>query len=126
MIDPSPDDCPSAAAWGLLASCRKSPSAKADFWRNTYPKLMPTRAQLEKDEKSGTKDLSKAREVIEDLLEFGRKAREAAGEEIKEQGDGDQGSESVPSDDWGIEPPPPVGELPDGVRGAIAAVEAGE
>lgn len=45
----TPADCPSPIAWNLLAHCLESPQAKADFWKNTYPKLLPSRSQLEED-----------------------------------------------------------------------------
>jgi hypothetical protein len=74
VLDPRPKDCPSAAAWGLLSQCRQSLQARSDFWKLTYAKLLPTKAQMEK-EQDALPDESKAKEVIEDLLRFGREAR---------------------------------------------------
>ena len=82
ILDPKPKDCPSAAAWGLLAQCRDSAIAQSDFWKQTFPKLLPSRTQMEQ-ERDAAPDESKAKEVIEDLLRFGRKAKE---EEVEEAG----------------------------------------
>lgn len=47
MLSPDVDGCPDATAWGLLAHCRRSELARAEFWKQTYPKLLPSKAQLE-------------------------------------------------------------------------------
>jgi len=80
--NPEPKDCPSAAAWGLLAQCRNSPIARGEFWKQTYPKLLPSRAQMEQEQDS-VPDESKAKEVIEDLLRFNREAKNAAKEGVE-------------------------------------------
>jgi len=69
VVDPAPVNCPSAAAWGLLAQCRSSMIARSEFWKQTYPKLLPSKAQLDKEDEAVT-DESKAVEVIQELLSF--------------------------------------------------------
>ena len=44
-------EAPSAVAWGLLMTCRKNPAAFQDFWLSIYPKMLPTKAQFEAEEK---------------------------------------------------------------------------
>ncbi len=39
--------CPDPAAWALYTACLKIPGFESDFWRNVYPKIVPTRSQLE-------------------------------------------------------------------------------
>jgi hypothetical protein len=73
IADPQPGECPSAAAWGLLAQCRRSPAHMADFWKLTYPKLLPSRAQMEKQQEDVDQE-GRAAGVIEDLLRFGQEA----------------------------------------------------
>lgn len=71
--DPKPEDCPSAAAWGLLAQCRESHVARADFWKQTFTKLMPSKAEMEKKNELKSKR-GKAKEVIDELLSFRQEA----------------------------------------------------
>ena len=66
--DPNPADCPSSSAWGLLAHCRSSNVARSEFWKQTYPKLLPSRAKMEEQQEVDNE--GKAAEVIEDLLRF--------------------------------------------------------
>jgi hypothetical protein len=79
ISDPSVKECPSAAAWNFLAQCRNSITAKSEFWRMTYPKLLPTKSQLEKEGRVEKLDVGKAAEVIDKLLKFGQEAKDAAG-----------------------------------------------
>jgi len=95
IADPQPKDCPSAAAWGLLVQCRKSGIAQSDFWKQTFPKLLPSRTQMEED-RSDLPDEGRAKEVIEDLLRFGREAKEEPKEEeVVEKEEKDEESELV-------------------------------
>ena len=69
--------CPDPMAWALLSHCRSSKVAAAEFWKQIFPKLLPTKAQMDainnqgKDDKGG-----KAAEVIDELLQFSAQARE--------------------------------------------------
>jgi len=47
IADVTPKDCPDPVAWNMLVHCRKFSAAKNEFWRTTYPKLLPSRNQLE-------------------------------------------------------------------------------
>ena len=47
VADVSAADAPGPSAWALLCHCRQIPSAKADFWRTIWPKLIPSKALLE-------------------------------------------------------------------------------
>jgi len=64
--DVSPSDCPDPIAWNMLVHCRKFPAAKNEFWRNTYPKLLPSKSQLE-EVKSDDYDGKSMVEVIEQI-----------------------------------------------------------
>jgi hypothetical protein len=48
--DATAKDAPSATAWGLLMVCRSNPERNEFFWRNIYPKLLPSKAQFETEE----------------------------------------------------------------------------
>jgi hypothetical protein len=74
VVDPSPKDCPSAAAWGLLSQCRDSMVSESEFWKLTFPKLLPSRAQMEALELDKLPDVGRADEVIKELLQFRRDA----------------------------------------------------
>jgi len=41
------DDIPCPEAWSMLIRYRADEDAKADFWDKVYPKLLPSRAQLD-------------------------------------------------------------------------------
>ena len=116
VLDPCSDECPSSAAWGLLASCRKSPSAKADFWRNTFTKLMPSRAAMEKEEAGSAGDLSRAADVIEELLRFGRESRD----EVEKGSSGSSSEELDPGEGQIVSTSEEVKDLPDDVEAALA------
>lgn len=110
--DPCSSDCPSAAAWGLLAQCRESVVARSDFWKTTYPKLLPTKSQMEQEQKRGP-DEGRAKAVIEDLLRFGREARDGGDKSEPEasviEGEGDAvsgGEVEVPGGGEGDEQDP--------------------
>ena len=74
--NPRHEDCPSAAAWGMLGQCRSSMISQSDFWKQTFPKLLPSRTEMEK-ERDGATSESKAMEVINKLLEFKEEAEGA-------------------------------------------------
>lgn len=46
--DITPADAPSAGAWGLLIACRRYPDVFKDFYRTTWPKILPNKAELDK------------------------------------------------------------------------------
>lgn len=96
--NPKPEDCPSAAAWGMLGQCRSSMISQSDFWKQTYPKLLPSKTEMEKA-RDGASNESKAMEVIDKLLDFKEEAENAEPEE-----------EATVSVSGGI-----VGEIPDSV-----------
>jgi len=73
VTDPDPADCPSAAAWGLLAQCRESITSRNDFWKQTFPKLLPTKAQMEK-KGDGKPNEARTMEIIDEMLQFKEEA----------------------------------------------------
>jgi len=79
VSNPSTEECPDATAWALLSHCRMSPLAVAEFWKTTYTKLLPSRAQMEVQKGDNETDGSKALEVIEDLLRISEEAKRSCG-----------------------------------------------
>jgi len=49
VSDPKPEDAPSSEAWSMLCWVKSSPQAEAQFWGQIYTKLLPTRQQLDAD-----------------------------------------------------------------------------
>lgn len=49
-LDVKPEEAPSKLAWNLLLWVR-NPLNECDFWKSIWTKLLPTRSQLEKEEK---------------------------------------------------------------------------
>lgn len=80
VTDPSIEECPSAAAWAWLSQCRSSIISKADFWKITVPKLLPSKAQMDSGQDPDAVDEGKAVEVIDRLLKFS---------DVKEESDGE-------------------------------------
>lgn len=73
VADVQPIDAPDPIAWGLLLHCRQYPTAKADFWKTTFPKLLPSRAQME-EAKPEDMDGQSQVDVIDQIKEIRRKA----------------------------------------------------
>ncbi len=46
---PDVSEAPSSTAWGMLIWAQATPGNTNEFWKNIFPKLMPTRAQIEAD-----------------------------------------------------------------------------
>jgi hypothetical protein len=66
--------------------------SEAEFWKLTYPKLLPSRAQMEVLDSDKLPDESRAKAVIEDLLRFSRESRKRA---VKEALDAEADSAGV-------------------------------
>ncbi len=49
-MDVDSSACPSAIAWTLLLECRDSPAFRVEFLTKMWPKLLPTKAQMENDD----------------------------------------------------------------------------
>ena len=49
--DVSPRDAPSSEAWGMLVWARRSPVNESQFWGSIYAKLLPSRSQIDGDQK---------------------------------------------------------------------------
>lgn len=129
--DPDPVDCPSAAAWSMLVQCRESGHARGEFWKMTFPKLLPSRAQMEAD-LNDVPDEGRAKEAIDDLLGFKDEAEAA----YPSDEDGAGGDEEQATGSWGDLDPPDhdnLGEedengieiLPDGAI-PFRAIQPGE
>jgi len=53
---PDPEDCPDPFAWTLLRQCRDNPAFVAFFIEKLWVKLLPSRAQQERDADDGRVD----------------------------------------------------------------------
>lgn len=73
---PDPKDAPSSQAWGMLMWVRRSPQNESEFWRQIYPKLLPSRTQVD-NEDAKIDDGGAVLSMIEDVRTA---AREAAAE----------------------------------------------
>jgi hypothetical protein len=51
VIDVSPSDAPSSEAWGMLVWARRSPMNESQFWGSIYAKLLPSRSQIEAEQR---------------------------------------------------------------------------
>jgi hypothetical protein len=51
VIDVSPGDAPSSEAWGMLVWARRSPMNESQFWGSIYAKLLPSRSQIEAEQR---------------------------------------------------------------------------
>jgi len=60
-VDVKPEDAPSAGAWGLLMAVRNDPTLKMDFYKTIWPRLLPSRSQIE----TGDKFTDDGRETLE-------------------------------------------------------------
>ena len=49
--DVSPSDAPSSEAWGMLVWARRSPMNESQFWGTIYAKLLPSRSQMESEQR---------------------------------------------------------------------------
>lgn len=49
VSDAAAADAPSSEAWSMLCWVKSSPQAEAQFWGQIYTKLLPTRQQLDQD-----------------------------------------------------------------------------
>ena len=47
--DVGPGDAPSMGAWGYLMQCRSDDTIKRSFYSTVWPKLLPSRSELERD-----------------------------------------------------------------------------
>jgi len=79
VSNPSAEECPDATAWALLAHCRMSPLAVAEFWKTTYTKLLPSRAQMEAQKGDNETDGSKTLQIISELRKIGKEAIKQCG-----------------------------------------------
>jgi len=46
------EDAPSALAWNLFRWVSQSDETRADFWKGIWPKVLPTKAQIDRDDRS--------------------------------------------------------------------------
>ena len=65
--DLGPEDAPSSGAWSLLQTLRNDDLALKSFYTQVYPKLLPTKAQMEKGD-DRAEDGRKQFDLIEGLL----------------------------------------------------------
>ena len=66
-------DAPSPEAWGMLQSYRSSQARMDDFWDKVYPKLMPSKAQLEKTKVLTSLDGQDIVRTIDKILKINEK-----------------------------------------------------
>jgi hypothetical protein len=67
VSDVGPGDAPSSEAWGMLLWARRSPMNESQFWGTIYAKLLPSRSQIESEQRY-TEDGSKVEEMASRLL----------------------------------------------------------
>jgi hypothetical protein len=77
VADPRLSECPDPTAWALLSHCRRSLMAAGEFWKQTYTKLLPSRAQLEQVEDDAD-DSGVTLETLEKIREARVRAMEVA------------------------------------------------
>lgn len=65
--DVGPGDAPSSEAWGMLLWARRSPMNESQFWGTIYAKLLPSRSQIEAEQRY-TEDGSRVEEMASRLL----------------------------------------------------------
>jgi hypothetical protein len=67
----SREQAPSGVAWSLLKWCKSAPECEQDFWRAIFPKVLPTRQQIqsEMDRVDDVRHLEVARKFLESLNE---------------------------------------------------------
>lgn len=65
--DVSPADAPSSEAWGMLVWARRSPMNESQFWGTIYAKLLPSRSQMESEQRYAD-DGVRVEETAERLL----------------------------------------------------------
>lgn len=82
--DVSPEDCPDAAAWRLLKRCRDSKLFEQLFWQSMWTKVVPSRAQIEKEagpsEMDGTQEIA----MIDKIRVAAQKAKDVDAERERE------------------------------------------
>lgn len=61
------EDIPCAEAWGMLQSYKASGERKQEFWDKVYPKLMPSRSQLDEGKVKKEVDGAEILRAIEKL-----------------------------------------------------------
>lgn len=74
-IDPCVKSCPSRGAWGWLMHIQQNSVAESDFYTKIYPKLMPTRSEIDHKSKvvvSMAADIGRATALKNRLIEVGR------------------------------------------------------
>ena len=49
ILDVAAEDAPSAGAWAYLMEIRTSPIIRSEFYRTVYPKLLPSKAQIDNE-----------------------------------------------------------------------------
>jgi len=64
--DLKPEDAPSSGAWYLLQTLKTDDLARKSFYTTVYPKLLPNKAQMEKNDRA--EDGRKQFDLIERLL----------------------------------------------------------
>ena len=93
----SRSDCPDPAAWGMFEECKKSPSFRSIFWQSIYPKLIPSRSQLD-DRKPGMLDGEEIVSLIDRIIGVKESAmRGSATEEHQSHALEDAGSTPAPA-----------------------------
>jgi len=63
-------ECPSSTAWGMLQQCRTNPMFRFEFWKTIYPKMLPTRSQIEDGSDQGEFDGEVTHEHLRKLAEM--------------------------------------------------------
>ena len=70
--------CPSSGAWSLLSACRSSNDLKREFYRQIWPKLLPTKSHLEMEARY--RDDGRQLEIIDRVSAAAREADGLSGD----------------------------------------------
>ena len=78
ISDVSVGSCPSSGAWSLLSACRSSKDLKREFYRQIWPKLLPTKSHLEMEARY--RDDGRQLEIIDRVSAAAREADGLSGD----------------------------------------------
>ena len=66
VVDVKPEDAPCGGAWSLLMELRKDAVMRSDFYRSTWPKLLPAKSQV--DIEANIRDDNRVLEQVDNVL----------------------------------------------------------
>jgi len=79
--DVKPEDAPCGGAWALLMECRGDAGIRQDFYKSIWPKLLPTKQQIQTESLSA----DDGHEITLDLIDRVKAARDKADKSAPKQ-----------------------------------------